>query len=226
MSIPILLAFHGYKGSGKNTAAEVVHEWGRARGLIVRDRGFADILKYSSIRALGIGVQSISDGVVIADSLKHTGDISIAIPEQSMLVNITGRQYLQNYGTEAHRDIFGSNFWVDQILPLEPDWRFKWADNEDDFPDIAVITDMRFENEAERVFQLGGDIWLIDRPGLETDGHSSERLLPKRFVNLTIRNDRGIDEFRTEVNSWLTANFQPHFVDKPDPLIDNMCADD
>lgn len=219
MSGTILIGLHGKKGSGKNTAADVIHEWGRKRGLKVLDHGFADLLKFSCIRALGIDVKTVNDGVVIADSLKRIGDISISIPEQSMLVEISGRQYLQNYGTEAHRDVFGRDFWIDQLLPLETTWQYKWAEHEEDWPDIAVITDLRYANEAQRIHQLGGEVWLIDWPSVDDgDTHSSEQQLPDPFINAIIINDSTLEGFQTEVNSWMTANFHMNFVEKPDPV--------
>jgi len=33
--------------------------------------------------------------------------------------SITGRQALQRYGTEGHRDVFGEDFWVDALLPVD-----------------------------------------------------------------------------------------------------------
>lgn len=220
----LLIGLHGKKGCGKNTAADVIIEWGRARGLNVRARAFADLVKYSSVRALGIEVETVNDGVVIADSLKWNGDISIAIPGQSILRSISGREYLQFFGTEAHRDVFGKDFWVDQLLPLTETWQHRWMEGEGDWPDITVITDLRFANEADRIKQLGGDIWMIDRPGLDEDGHSSEQPLPGSLVDLVIRNDGMLAQFRASVNSWMTAEHHMKFVEKPDPLlIEDMC---
>lgn len=108
-------------------------------------------------------------------------------------MGISGRTFLQRYGTEAHRDLFGDDFWVDALLPLEIK-KFhgdeaRWQKN---FPtsDIAVITDVRFENEAERIRDLGGQVWRIDRPDLpETeDQHASEQALPISMVDVVVPN--------------------------------------
>ena len=41
----------------------------------------------------------------------------------------------------------------------------------------VVVTDIRFPNEAQMIYDLGGELVKIERPGLpDQDGHASERL--------------------------------------------------
>ena len=111
---------------------------------------------------------------------------------------ITGRQALQRQGTESHREVFDYNFWVDALLPEDIDlqtgehiWpsRFRMTLTEQP-PEICVVTDCRFDNEAERVRWLGGKIWEIVRfPALGRDEHISEKGLDKElFIDREIEN--------------------------------------
>jgi hypothetical protein len=49
------------------------------------------------------------------------------------------------------------------------------------------------------VLRLGGETWEIVRPGLESDGHSSENPLPRELVTRVIVNDGTVDDLREKV---------------------------
>lgn len=214
---PVLIALTGIKGSGKNTAADAIEVWGQNRQLKVVQRGFADSMKVSAMRALGY-TGDASKLIAAANLLKAQSswiDIGIRGTE---IIRISGRDHLKWFGTEAHRDTFGSDFWLDQLLPY---WdsesnrpRTYWYEKNFDNADICVITDLRFENEANRVREFGGVIWEIDR-GLpeDVDGHLSEQHLPRDLINLTIHNSSSIGAFMANVNSEMTSEFHMRFVD-------------
>lgn len=213
----VLIGLNGFKGSGKNTAGKVIEQWGAARGLVVVQRAFADMLKLSAARSLGLyDAQSINDATVLMDSLKNSGTIDICIPEQSILKSISGREFLKWYGTEGHRDVFGSDFWVDRLLPLNIPWEANFSVyidyNSTRLADIGVITDVRFANEARRVRQVGGVVWNIDR-GASNDEHASEQPLPRDLVDLVISNRSTLEAFEVDVNSTMTAEFHMRFLE-------------
>jgi len=116
VSLPVLIGLHGRRGSGKDTAFAHIAEWAEGRGLTCVRRGFADKLKHSAFLALGFQIAE-SDALVLADDLKTMGEITTVIPQQSVIYTISGRKFLQLFGTESHRDLFGDNFWVDALLP-------------------------------------------------------------------------------------------------------------
>lgn len=218
---PLLIALNGFKGSGKNTAGNFIKEWGEARGLVVEQRAFADLLKLSAARSLGLATATnINDAVVLMDSLKETGEIDVMIPGQSLIKTITGREFLKWYGTEAHRDVFWKDFWVDQILPLPAtnmgDWTLNFRQRGDVFADIAIVTDCRFVNEAQRVHDLGGFVWNIHRPEYEADEHISEQPLPLELIHQTLINASSLEAFEVEVKSRMTMEHHMRFVPKPD----------
>ena len=81
----------------------------------------------------------------------------------------------------------------------------------DKYPDVDVlcVTDVRYPNEADRVHQLGGEVWQIVRPGLESDGHSSEIPLPAEKVDLSIFNGFEIETLYSTVEEVLAGNVHP-----------------
>lgn len=220
----VLIGLSGRKGSGKNTAASAITAWGRGRGVHVVEKGFADKLKLSAAR-LFVPDISQEEAIKFCDGLKTDGTIEMVHwnddgTEALGHVGLSGREFLQRYGTEAHREVFGDNFWVDQLLPYKDVKRVRaWSDPETNFyPDIAVITDCRFENEAKRINDLGGLVWEVQRPGLGSeDDHASEQPLPRKLVDYVFRNDSTIEDLMTNVNSMMTGEFHMRFLTH-DPL--------
>jgi hypothetical protein len=219
-----LIALNGRRGSGKDTAYSFIHQWCEERGVSVGRRGFADALKLSFARIF-IPSASIDEAVVWCDILKQEGHFSVEWggedkqPGQKTLVRheMTGRLMLQRYGTEAHRDVFGDNFWVDVLLPLtsfhddleglQNTWPRNFMGQLDQYPpQICVITDCRFENEAERVKELGGKIWEVHRGGQQHDDqHQSEVPLPSYLIDQTIYNNAegNLTEFQAQLATEL-----------------------
>jgi hypothetical protein len=209
----ILIGINGFKGSGKNTAAKFIAQWASNRDLVTVERAFADFMVLSMMRSYGLAT-NMNDARVIYDSFKVNGGILVEVPDQMISVEISGRQAAKWFGTEAHRDVFGEDFWVDQILPFK-DWQTTfWISEKGDLADFAVVTDVRFANEARRIRDLGGVVWNIDR-GIQGDGHGSEQPLPKELVDLTIPNRSTLEALEVEINSEMTANYHMKFVKPP-----------
>lgn len=215
-----IVGINGYKRSGKGTVAGFLSD---NHPGVVYEIGFADKVKQFATRALGFQ-RPPRDLVALADQLKLDPTeggayLTMNYREQTggpaTLHDLTGRQLLQWVGTEA-RDLFGSDFWVDQVLPVPAPREDPYgpavfaADDvqlENDanvaarYPeiDVVAITDLRFENEAERVLDLGGTIWRVTRPGAESDGHASEQPLPDSLVSHEIDNSGDLDDLNGEV---------------------------
>lgn len=193
----ILLGLHGRKRAGKDTLAAAIIRAGEGRGLKVVRRGFADLLKSSAAAAIGFE-GTLEQRVAWMDQLKEDGEFIVSFGPPSDLkrrvtLRFTGREFLQWYGTEAHRDVFGDDFWIDALMP--PD---DWARNFDG-ADIGVVTDVRFSNEANRV-NFYGETILVRRPALEaaaTDAHVSEVPLPDGMIDFTVINDQGVENLET-----------------------------
>jgi hypothetical protein len=236
---PLLIGLHGRRGAGKDTAFGYIREWAAERGVRAGRRGFADDVKWSFAR-LFMPDCSRDEGVQLCERFKYDG--TLILRHESETVDgpyagqvdrleheITGRMALQRYGTEAHREVFTDNFWVDNLLPRDfnvtvtksggdeipptPTWPWSFISttdymipNEAAPPEICVITDLRFENEAKRILELGGETWYINRPWEEArDQHASEVNLSPGYISHEIPNRFGLDELRNNVFAAMTA---------------------
>jgi hypothetical protein len=90
------------------------------------------------------------------------------------------REGLQDLG-KGVRDILGEDTWVNVVMKQVRDKR-----SSQDF----VIADVRFPNEAWAILDNGGELWRVERPGIEAaNGHISEHALDRWDFQVTIYND-------------------------------------
>lgn len=209
-----LIGINGRLRSGKDTAVAFIREAAHPR--VVERTGFADKIKLSGVRALGFDPATVEEAVEIANRIKEAGSVvstwSIDDPKPSprdatdfrrrtqilKSKTITGREFWQRYGTEAHREVFETDFWVNHLLPTpgmggSPSARFPGVD-------VLCITDVRYPNEARRILDLGGVVWQIDaeqRLGPLPEGsHPSEYPLPPEYVTIRVPNNTTIEQFQ------------------------------
>ena len=170
----MIIGLCGYAQSGKDTAAaHLVESLGWARV------AFADPLRemlYALNPALDewTNVQSLVDKVGWEFAKKD--------PEV--------RRLLQALGTEAGRKVLGDEIWVDvaakkirKMLPAN-----------------VVLTDVRFENEAQMILGMYGQIIRVERPGVgAVNGHVSENGIPDWYVSEVIVNGGGIGDLRAKI---------------------------
>lgn len=209
-----IIGLNGRLHSGKDTAFAEIDLYFAASGLKAKRIAFADPLKLSAALALGYQPKNAEEAVAICNDLKEYGIIAIGDTRTAqgddgeMWINsedcgLTGREYLQFYGTEAHRNVFGKDFWVDACLPAS------LSDVDDKYLDanVLVVTDVRFENEAQRILDLGGEVWQIaatERLGpLPDDAHPSEHPLPSALITHTVDNNNSIKEFALNLHAAL-----------------------
>lgn len=142
-----IIAFTGYAGSGKSTAAQHLVE--RHGYTLVK---FAAPLK-AMMRALGLGEREIE------------GDLK-EMPSP-LLCGRTPRHAMQTLGTEWGRDLIHPSLWVtvaaasiDAVIAQGGD---------------VVVDDLRFVNEAEVIRNRGGYIVEMYRQGYgPINAHASE----------------------------------------------------
>lgn len=174
---PFIIGVNGERGVGKDTFFKFLK---KHSSLNLERDAFADRLKVSAAAALGIN----EDPIAWANDCKENLEIIVVRTDEGDPNNgviehsLSGRQYLQFYGTEAHREVFDEDFWINQVL---------------DAPrtcDILVITDVRFPNEAEVIRKRGGVVWRVNRDmDREADTHASEQRLPDNLVDMEIDNN-------------------------------------
>lgn len=158
-----LVAFVGKARAGKDTAASHLRlEHGFAR------LAFADPLKRAAREMFGL-----SHGQTWGDDLKE-----VVIP----LWNMTPRRMFQLLGTEASKPFFGEDIWIKRLA-----MHHEAIKDTDD----VVITDCRFDSEADWVRANGGVIVEIRRGTTlqgEAAAHISEaglRLPPDYIIDNT-----------------------------------------
>jgi hypothetical protein len=170
----LLIGLAGRKGSGKDTAgAYLMERYGFVRA------SFAAPLKDSAAALFDVPVE-------VWESAKNDPTARVILDYGNWTKSMTVREMLQRYGTEAHRGVFGEDFWTKQLLDGLVSSGVLDTEN-------VVITDMRFLNETQATKDAGGFTVLIDRPATDDgDTHASEVLPPDDLIDFTVENDSSI----------------------------------
>lgn len=173
----MIIGLHGHKRVGKDTVYEIIQSsYPHAIRL-----AFADKIKESLAALFGVSMREI-------DTLKEEGGM-FKVESQSFKHSYSWRTFAQRYGTEAHRELFGDDFWVDMTLPL--DMQHLWLS------ELVVVTDVRFKNEARRILDLGGHIIHLARTELDkNDIHISEEPLPNEYISYIIHNNSSLEDLK------------------------------
>lgn len=106
---------------------------------------------------------------------------------------LTVRQILQRHGTDAVRNHFGEDFWIERLFA-------------DEFTENTIIDDCRFVNEATKIKEEGGKIIGICRPGLIPDEHPSELEMWSewdKMVDVTITNSDSLEALYAQLEKAL-----------------------
>ena len=183
----MIIGLNGKIGAGKDTVADfLVKEYGFTKV------GFSDVM-YDAVCGLW--------GISLEEALlwKHDPDVKIHRVVRGFIHPLTWREFLQRFGTEMGRGVFGEDFWVDQF-------NRKYLDLWDEELEAVrlVVRDVRFDNEAQNIVDFGGDIWQVHRPGHESDGHPSEAGIDENFIRGDIMNDGTIDELYVTLDEWMS----------------------
>lgn len=166
-----IIGISGKKRSGKDTTAQYITQFLPGDSEIVH---FADDMKKSAAIALGLA----------PDFFKH--DISklhrflVDINPLGEPVTMTGREFLQKFGTDCIRNVIGQEFWVVRMMEKIADLRARYI----------IIPDVRFPNEYHAIKQAGGLVVRINREEAETgDTHPSETALDDFHFDFYIDNN-------------------------------------
>ena len=170
----MLIGLCGAAGAGKNTVASLLAD---ADGQPFLQVSFADPLYQCVSLITGMPVEQLQDR---------------AVKEQPIgwLDGKSPRQLLQSLGTEWGRELVCREIWVRSTME-----RIRGETRS------VVITDVRFDNEAEAIVQAGGQVWRVVRPGascLASDAatHPSEYGIADHLVARTVANDGTLDDLR------------------------------
>ena len=173
----MLIGLTGPPGCGKDTAA--AH--------LVKDHGFARLAFADPIRQVALAI----DPYVHLFRLSEVVDM---LGWEKAKQQPECRRLLQVIGTEAGRDIHGTDVWVDKtfatIQQFGPD-------------QPVVITDVRFDNEARRLRTFGGRLVRVRRRPANHDavlGHRSETESAKLNSDHYLPNDGSVTELHRRLD--------------------------
>ena len=168
---PILIGLTGRARSGKTTAAEHL-----ARTYLLEQYAFADPLR---------------DGLMAIFNLDPT-DFEGDRKEQTLgWLDCSPRQLMQSMGTEWARNTVHPDVWV-KLAEQNLEYMTKALGAVLGF----VVSDVRFENEADLIRRRGGTVIHILRPNaLAVNPHISEAGIAANSADLTLPNSGTVEGF-------------------------------
>lgn len=130
------------------------------------------------------------------------------------LFGVSPRHMMQTLGTEWMRYTVNAEGWLiiaeERIREAEKNFNTSWAGS---LTFRVVISDTRFENEAEWIRAQGGSVWHITRPEVEpVEAHVSENGV--RFdarTDLSLVNNGSIEDLRRLTGLAISHCTGPHF---------------
>lgn len=167
----ILIGLSGPAGSGKDTAADAL-----VRHMGFEKLAFADTLKRGICEMFYLG-HEIFDTREAKES---------KIPG----MNHSPRDLAKIIGTDCVRAMIGENIWVHVMAKRYQDFCAAGFTR-------IVISDVRFDNEAEWIRRAGGTVVHIVRPSVswEKTGHESERGIAVEPDDRRLHNQGSVGEF-------------------------------
>lgn len=181
-TFPALVGLHGAPGAGKATVAAHlcdVHDF--------RSYALADPIRQllHHLDPLLSATESLRPLVDQAGWAGATGH-RIHGPEVNRLVAALR--------TDVAAEVFGPQVWLHRIDAA--------ATSDADLlgPAPVVVTDISTPDEARWVFDRGGVVWQVDRPG-----HPATHQLPDRFVTAVIKNDATVLALTRRVDRAMAA---------------------
>jgi len=181
-----LVAFAGRIGSGKTAASGLVpgiQDCGRLQ--------WADPLYAALAAMLGVPEDSLRD---------RTTKESSVIVHGVEPIEVEVRKALRTLGTEWGRELVNADLWVSIAVQ-------RMRARHDVFGvNTFAICGTRFRNEVATVRRLGGEVWWIDRPGVEPpppSAHTSDLSITPDDCDAVIVNDGTLDDLAERVRlAW------------------------
>lgn len=175
-----LIGISGKMGSGKDEVGKIIQLLATPEGTYTRQE--AEALPFYTIRKFALKVKEIASILTNVDVQKFEEQSFKKEPLGESWEfdghGLTGRELLQKIGTEMGRSIH-PNAWVNALFS-EYTEDLRRIKNSEGGTTIAqaypnwIITDVRFENEAEAIKSRGGIVIRVNRPTVVIDQHPSE----------------------------------------------------
>ena len=176
------IGFCGYMRSGKTTCANLLKDLLYERFITSTISGFAIPLKEMMAEYFGFTYEELYTQHGKKRKNEHWG--------------MSNRKCLQKLGTDALRDNFHPDVWVNIA---------KFRNKNVDVP--IIFDDVRFDNEVEMISNEGLVI-RVDRPGCIGNDHASERLITD--VDYILTNDGTLEDLKDRVENMYTLLFKDY----------------
>lgn len=171
---------------------------------------------------IGIAAKAQSGKTTVANHLIQRygyGHVSFAEPIRQFIADLTGitredlekaeikeavipwigrspRYMMQTLGTEWGRDTILADFWIKRAMRHVND--LSWGC----IP--AVISDVRFDNEAKAIREAGGVVLHLSRPdALVVNSHASEAGVARHCTDYVIVNDGTLGDLYAAVDVFM-----------------------
>lgn len=203
-----VIGFVGKKGAGKDTAADALLEegWARVRfsqalkeitaqsfdikPLFLEDAAFKDMEFEKPIRIERSDVENFLDNLPLPVTPTLRQEIMTEMLNRQFT---TPRALLQYLGTDIVRNMVDINGWVKIAADKIQEWRDRGAN--------VVLTDVRFQNEADVITNANGKLVRINRETESNDTHESEK---QDFnVDIEIQNDGSVYDLHKKVRELI-----------------------
>lgn len=110
-------------------------------------------------------------------------------------ISVSPRHVWQTLGTEWGRECIDPDLWV-KIA----EYKIKLHRHQGMEAPI-VFDDVRFLNEFEMIRRLGGEMWIIHRYGVNSNGHKSDGLLDGVTFDRAIGNNGSIKDLQSAIQT-------------------------
>jgi len=180
-----ILGLTGRKGSGKNSFANFIQDatppgWSHS----FHEVSFANPLKQACYCIFGGEERNWWGEDKDKDEVCEFWDkkLNASWPKEKQRP-VTYRFLMQYVGTELFRNQFFNDIWISKLEQTIEEIR-----RNDDMAAV-LVTDVRFDNEAKFIENLGGQVWRIvnlNQPSLNPDAHASEKGVSDSYVRVVV----------------------------------------
>jgi hypothetical protein len=173
----MIIGLSGYAQSGKDTVAKY----------LVENRGFERVAFADPIRDFLLEVNPILENGLHLTSVVDKFGWELAKKKEEV------RRLLQATGVAARKHV-DEDLWIIKALrTMSGDGNY-------------VVTDVRFQNEASMIRMSGGQVWRVERNGVDAvNDHISEHDLDAWEFDAYIHNNSTLEDLEFAVKTTLMA---------------------
>lgn len=177
MSKQILIGLTGRAGAGKDTVAKHMANCAFTR--------------YTLAMPLKMGLEAMLDIPL------DVWDDRVRKEQVIDWLGKSPRQVAQTLGTEWGRQMVHPNLWV--MLMLR-----RWDEVRASTSPRMVVTDVRFDNEAQAIIDAGGTVWKVEREGVApVAAHVSEKGVSPALIEGAVKNYGSLTQLEVNTVQWV-----------------------